>query len=98
MSLTSNLWLNMPFGFNSVTVQFSLRTIIIKILKYAKVYKYVTLPKCESIDLKQCNHVMRPLALVFIEESCLMRLNMAEVMDQNGDGCCYVWKRGRLLL
>jgi len=42
-----------------------------------------------------CNH---PLALVFIEESCLMRLNMAEVMDQNGDGCCSVWKRGRMLL
>lgn len=71
-----------------------LRTFVIMILKYARVYKYVTLPKCESINFKQCNGVMRPLALVFIEESCLMRLNMVEVLD----GCCSVWKKGRLLL
>lgn len=75
-----------------------MRKFVIMILKYARVYKYVTLPKCESINFKQCNRVMRPLALVFIEESCLMRLNMVEVLDHNGDGCCSVWKRGRLLL
>lgn len=84
----SNLWLNMQFAVCKDWHYRSLRTFVIIILKYAKVYKYVTLPKCESIDLKQCNHVMRPLAFVFIEESCLMRLNMVEVLDQNGDGSC----------
>ncbi len=65
-----------------------LRTFVI--IKYARVYKYVTLPKCESINFKQCNRVMRPLALVFIEESCLMRLNMVRCWtDAALSGCYY---------